>query len=119
VSDTPKIGDSRPASVDARDLRIAELEARLAKATPPSELRAWAERTKQRNTELERAVAEQTDLRRQAALWRAGVRFDAGSALLLQALPDDVDLNDPDAVRQACAEIAAAVLGTRNQLVSP
>lgn len=55
-------------------------------------------------------------LQRQAALWKAGVRYDAGAQLLLQQLPDDIDLDDADAVRAACSSIVAAVLGTRAQL---
>jgi hypothetical protein len=57
VSDVeaPKIGDTRPApelgvlEPDPRDVRIAELEDELARATPPPQLREFAERVQARN----------------------------------------------------------------------
>jgi hypothetical protein len=36
--------------------------------------------------------------------------------LFLDRLPDDLNLDDVEAVRQACAEITSAVLGARDQL---
>jgi hypothetical protein len=55
-------------------------------------------------------------LRRQAALWKAGIRYDAAAKLLLEQLPDDTDWDDPAAVRAACSAIVAQVLGARDQL---
>lgn len=83
------------------------------------EVRRWGERMEKWAQQAESQLAEIGPLRRQAALWKAGVRYDAGAKLLLQQLPDDVDLNDPQAVREACSTIVAAVLGARDQLVSP
>jgi hypothetical protein len=54
--------------------------------------------------------------RRQAALWRAGIKPGAAAELFLAHLPDDVDLADVEAVRRACAEITAAVLDGHRQL---
>jgi hypothetical protein len=91
------------------------------------EVRAWGNREAKRAKELEaenadlRAErdalrAETGPLRRQAALWRAGVRYDAGAQLILQQLPAGLDLEDAAAVRAACSTIVAAVLGARDEL---
>jgi|Tabmets5t2r1_1033131.scaffolds.fasta_scaffold00394_5 hypothetical protein len=56
-------------------------------------------------------------LRKEAALWRAGIKPGPASELFLDRLPDDVDLDDAEAVRLACAEITSAVLGARDELV--
>jgi hypothetical protein len=61
-------------------------------------------------------VAEIGPLRRQAALWRAGIKSGPAAELFLDRLPDDVNLSDAEAVRQACAEITAAVLDGHRQL---
>jgi hypothetical protein len=69
---------------------------------------------------LRRLAARQealgAEIGRQAALWRAGVRYGTGANLLLQHLPDDLDLDDVEAVRAACSTIVAAVLGARDEL---
>jgi hypothetical protein len=70
LSDTaaPQIGDTRPAPEDSdaepdpRGERIAELEEQLAKATPPPNLREFAERMQRRNVELEPLAAENAEL---------------------------------------------------------
>jgi hypothetical protein len=91
------------------------------------ELRAWGNREAKRVKELEAenadlraerdALRDETEpLRRQAALWRAGIKPGAAANLFLDRLPNDVDLDDVEAVRQACAEITSAVLGARDQL---
>jgi hypothetical protein len=49
-------------------------------------------------------------------LWRAGIKPGAAGDLFLDRLPDDLDLDDVEAVRQACAAITAAVLDARNEL---
>jgi hypothetical protein len=66
--------------------------------------------------EVDALWAEIGPLRREAALWRAGIKPGPAAELFLDRLPDDVDLNDPAVLRQACAEITAAVLGARDQL---
>jgi hypothetical protein len=72
------------------------------------------------NLQALRRRAERADgigpLRRQAALWRAGVKFGPAAELFIDRLPEDVDLNDAEAVRLACAEITSAVLGARDEL---
>jgi hypothetical protein len=91
MSDTPQVGDTRPApeSVGLREVREAlERERARREALQVKADALWA---------------EIGPLRRQAALWRAGVRYDAGAKLLLQQLPDDVDLNDAEAVRKVCS----------------
>jgi hypothetical protein len=55
-------------------------------------------------------------LRRQVALWRAGVKCGAAAELFMDRLPADVDLDDGEAVRLACAQITSAVLGARDEL---
>jgi hypothetical protein len=85
------------------------------------EVRAWGERNlkRARAAEAERdALRTETEpLRRQAALWRAGIKPGPASELFLDRLPDHVDLSDAEAVRLACAEITSAVLGARDELV--
>jgi hypothetical protein len=63
------------------------------------------------------ALRAETDLlRRQAALWQAGIKPGPAAELFLDRLPDDVDLNDAEQVRLACARITSAVLGARDEL---
>jgi hypothetical protein len=85
------------------------------------EVRTWGarnlKRAKAAEAERDALRAEISPLRRQAALWRAGVKFGPAGELFLDRLADDVDLNDAEAVRLACAEITSAVLGARDQLV--
>jgi hypothetical protein len=91
------------------------------------EVRAWGNREAKRAKELEAENAElraQRDalrdetgpLRRSVALWRAGVKCGPASELFLDRLPNDLDLDDAEAVRLACAEITSAVLNARDQL---
>jgi hypothetical protein len=44
------------------------------------------------------------------------VKSGPAAELFLERLPDDLNLENVDAVRQACAEITAAVLGAREEL---
>jgi hypothetical protein len=67
-------------------------------------------------TEVDTLRAETAAARRQAALSRAGIKPGAAADLFLDRLPDDLNLDDVEAVRQACAEITSAVLGARDQL---
>jgi hypothetical protein len=84
------------------------------------EVRAWGQRGHRRakaaEAERDALRAETEPLRRQAALWRAGIKPGPAAELFVDRLPDDVDLDDPQAVRQACAEITAAVLDGNRQL---
>lgn len=66
--------------------------------------------------EVDTLRAETAPALRQAALWRAGIKPGAAADLFLDCLPDDLNLDDVEAVRQACAEITSAVLGARDQL---
>lgn len=69
-----------------------------------------------RAQQAEGQLIELGPLRRQAALWRAGVRYGPAADLFLDRLPADLDLDDVDAVRLACAEITSAVLAARAEL---
>jgi hypothetical protein len=80
------------------------------------EVRRWGERCEKRAQQAESRLAEIGPLRRQAALWRAGVKPGPAADLFLDRLPDDVNFDDVEAVRQACAAITAAVLDGRSQL---
>ena len=75
-----------------------------------------ANRTRAIEAERDELQAEVVPLRRQAALWRAGVKPGPAAELFLERLPGDFNLEDVDAVRQACAEIIADLLGAREQL---
>jgi hypothetical protein len=74
------------------------------------ELRRVAKRLEDRPPSL-RTNTE--TLHRQVAMWKAGIRYGPQADLFLGQWPGDVDLDDPEAVRQACAEIAGAALGAR------
>ena len=104
MNDTPQVGDTRPAPAD-----IGLREARQA-------LKRERVRREAAESERDTVRAEIGPVRRQAALWRAGIKPGPAAELFLTHLPGDVDLTDVDAVRQACAEITAAVLDGRNQL---
>lgn len=104
MNDTPQVGDTRPAHED-RALR----EARQA-------LKREGARRSTAEKERDALGAEVGPLRRQAALWRAGIKPGPAADLFLDRLPDDVDPDDVEAVRQACAEITAAVLDGHRQL---
>jgi hypothetical protein len=86
-------------------------------------LRAMGDALKRERAKREALRAEVDALRaetapavRQAALWRAGIKPGPAAELFLTHLPDDVDLDDVEAVRQACAAITAAVLDGHHQL---
>jgi hypothetical protein len=102
---TPQIGDTRPAPGDPD--RLEEVRAYGDR---------WQRRAKAAEAERDALRAEIGPLRRQAALWRAGIKPGTAADLFLDRLPDDVDVTDDAAVRQACAEITAAVLGARDEL---
>jgi hypothetical protein len=110
---SPKIGDTRPDELCSTGPG-ERCTARDVVHIPRENLRSLR-RLADRQRELS---AEVGPLRRQAALWRAGVRYDAGAQLLLQQLPDDLDLDDPAAVRAECSAVVAAVLGAREQVGS-
>jgi hypothetical protein len=84
------------------------------------EVRAWGDRWQKRaraaETERDTLQAETDLLRRQAALWRSGIQPGPAAELFLDRLPADVDLDDAEAVRLACAQITSAVLGARDEL---
>jgi hypothetical protein len=80
------------------------------------EVRRWGERNEKRAEQAEARLAEMEPLRRQAALWRAGIKPGPAADLFLDRLPADVNLDDVEAVRRACAAITAAVLDGRSQL---
>jgi hypothetical protein len=44
------------------------------------------------------------------------VKFGPAAELFLDRLPEDVDLDDAEQVRLACARITSAVLGARDEL---
>jgi hypothetical protein len=77
----------------------------------------WKRRAQAAEAERDTLRAETDHLRRQAALWRAGIKPGPAAELFLDRLPDDVDLDDAEAVRLACAQITSAVLGARDELV--
>ena len=101
---TSQVGDTRPApeSVGLREVREALERERARRETLKFKVDALR--------------AEVDPLRRQTALWRAGVKPGPAADLFLDRLPADVNLDDVEAVRQACAEITAAVLDARNEL---
>jgi hypothetical protein len=100
---TPQIGDTQPApSVGLREAREALERERARRETFQSEADALR--------------PEIGPLRRQAALWRAGIKPGAAAELFVERLPTDVALDDVVAVRRACAEITAAVLDGNRQL---
>jgi hypothetical protein len=80
------------------------------------DLRAALDRECERRRAAEAAAADVPLLRRQVALWRAGIKYGPAAELFLSELGDDMDLDDTDAVRQACAALTAAVLDGRAQL---
>jgi hypothetical protein len=116
VSDVeaPKIGDTRPApelgdlEPDPRDVRIAELEEQLAKATPPPQLREFAERVQKRNVELEPLAEEVAALKRTLGLVTAGVDPTSmlGQTVSTAAAADGV--SDPEQVAARCPSIGTA-----------
>jgi hypothetical protein len=100
---TPQVGGSRPAPED-----IGLREARQA-----------LKRERARREALQGEIDALRVVRREAALWRAGIKPGPAADLFLDRLPDDVDLNDPESTRQACAEITAAVLDGHRQVATP
>jgi hypothetical protein len=105
----PKIGDSRSAPDELcppggkQDCPVRDVV-----HVPVEQLRSLrraADRAKHVNA-----------LRRESALWRAGIRYGDRAELLLQQLPKDTDWDDPAAVRAACSAIVAGLLGARDQL---
>jgi hypothetical protein len=80
------------------------------------QVRAALERETERRRAAEASAAEVPTLRRQVALWRAGIKPGAAAELFVSRMGDDVDLDDPDAVRRVCAEITASVLEQHHQL---
>jgi hypothetical protein len=66
--------------------------------------------------EVDSLGSEIGPLRRSVALWQAGIKPGPAADLFLDRLPDDVNLNDAESVRLACAQITSAVLGARDQL---
>jgi hypothetical protein len=83
---------------DRRDVRIAELEAELEKATPPAKLREFAERVQARNAKLEPLAEENAALKRQLGLAHAGVDPESmlGHVVVTAAAADGV--SDPKQV---------------------
>jgi hypothetical protein len=100
----PQVDDSRPA--------LEEIGLREARQALKRE-RARREATQ---SEIDALRAEVGPLRRQAALWREGIKPGPAAELFLDRLPADVDPGDSRAVRQACAEITAAVLDGHRQV---
>jgi hypothetical protein len=84
------------------------------------QVRAWGARQERRAQQAEARLdalqAEIGALRRSVALWRAGIKPGPAASLFLDRMPVTVDLDDVDAVRQACAGITAAVLDGHRQL---
>ena len=76
----------------------------------------WRSRAETAEGERDALLAKFAALHRQAALWRAGVKPGPAADLFLDRLPIDVNLDDVEAVRRACAEITAAVLDARDEL---
>ena len=119
MSDTPQIGDTRPAvddepqalEQDPRDERIAELEDELARVTPLPQVRAWAERVQRRNAELESLAVENAALRRQIGLTQAGVDPESlfGQTVLTAAEHDGV--TDPAQVAGLARTLRAEMNG--------
>jgi hypothetical protein len=66
--------------------------------------------------EVDDLRAEIDHVRREAALWRNGIKPGPAADLFLDRLPDDVDLDNAEAVRFACAQITGSVLGARDEL---
>jgi hypothetical protein len=123
VSDVeaPKIGDTRPApelgdplddlEPDPRDLRIAELEDELARATPPPQLREFAERMQARNATLEPLAEEVAALKRTLGLVTAGVDPTSmlGQTVSTAAAADGV--SDPEQVAALARTLRAEMNG--------
>lgn len=76
----------------------------------------WKRRAEAAEGERNALLARIDALHRQAALWRAGIKPGVAAELFLDRLPADVNLDDPQAVREACAAVTAAVLEGRSQL---
>jgi hypothetical protein len=76
----------------------------------------WRHRAETAEAERNALRADRDALRRSVALWRAGVKPGPAADLFLDRLPDDVNFDDVEAVRRACAEITAAVLDGHSQL---
>jgi hypothetical protein len=110
----PKIGDTRPAAdgelcPSGGKQGCSEREVVHISAENLRNLRRIAAKHQALNADL-------GAVRRQAALWRAGIKPGPAADLFLAHMPDDVNLNDAEAVRQACARITSAVLDGRSQL---
>jgi hypothetical protein len=97
------VGEPRPSSDRLDEIRASGKRA--------------AKRARAAEAERDALQAEIGPLRRQAALWKAGIKPGSAADLFLAHLPDTVDLSDPEAVRLACAEVAAALLDGNRQLV--
>jgi hypothetical protein len=119
MSDTPQIGDTRPAvddepqalERDPRDERIAELEDELARTTPLPQVRAWAERVQRRNAELESLAVENAALKRQIGLAHAGIDPESllGQTVVTAAAADGID--DPAQVEALARTLRAEMNG--------
>ena len=107
--------DTEPAAAegpepDERDLRIAELEEQLERATPPR-LREFAERVQARNTELEPLAVENGALKRTLGLVMAGVDPEStlGQTIATAAAADGV--SDPEQVAALARVLRAETNG--------
>jgi hypothetical protein len=102
---------AEPQEPDERDLRIADLEAQLAKATPPAKLREFAERQQARNAQLEPLEAENAALRRTLGLVQAGVdpASTLGQTIATAAAADGV--SDPAQVAALARVLRAETNG--------
>jgi hypothetical protein len=107
----PELGDPLDLEPDPRDVRIAELEDELARATPPSQLREFAERVQARNATLEPLAEEVAALMRTLGLVSAGVDPDSMLWQTVSTVAAADGVTDPEQVAARARTLRAEMNG--------